>query len=120
MEMNSKRICVLIGTSPFRSEKAAEAMRLSVGLTLRVPEVYLILVGDGLDALGAKGIEQDQEPSFKKHLECFTELGCPLVVEKEAMEARQGLHTDLGLDIWNRDDISSFLLECDGVIIVEN
>lgn len=117
-EMNNKKISVLIQKSPYQDLKAVEAMRMSVGLTLRDIEVYLFFLEDGLDALIEDYLERAEEEGFRKHLEMFIELGQTLVVETESIEASGNLSMAFDPMIWNRDTIISFVAQSDGVVIV--
>lgn len=117
-EMNNKKISVLIQKSPYQDLKAVEAMRMSVGLTLRDIEVYLFFLEDGLDALIENYLERAEEEGFRKHLEMFIELGQTLVVETESIEASGNLAIAFDPMIWNRDTIISFVAQSDGVVIV--
>jgi hypothetical protein len=116
--MTNKKISVLIQKSPYQDLKAVEAMRMSVGLTLRNIEVYLFFLEDGLDALIEDSLERAEEAGFRKHLEVFIELGQTLVVETESIEASGNLSMAFDPMIWNRDAIISFVAQSDGVVIV--
>jgi hypothetical protein len=114
--MKGKMVSVIITASPFDNPKATEAMRMGVGLTLRIPLVHLILLGDGLDVLQCHNAEKGHDADIIKHLTSFIELGLPVIVEKESMESRQGLLADWDLQIWSRDRITELITQCDGVV----
>lgn len=116
--MNNKKISVLIQKSPYQDLMAVEAMRMSVGFTLRDIEVYLFFLEDGLDALIEDSLERAEEAGFRRHLEMFIELGQTLVVEAESIEASGNLSMAFDPMIWNRDAIISFVTQSDGVVIV--
>jgi hypothetical protein len=118
MAREYKRIGVLVGESPIRSTRAKEAIRLSVGLTLRNPDVHLFLVGEGLDGLQGGGEEQGQGPEFRKHLDAYLDMGCHLVLEGGAAASQRGLPGDLGAETWSREEIYGFLTQCDEAVIV--
>jgi sulfur relay (sulfurtransferase) DsrF/TusC family protein len=116
--MNNKKISVLIRKSPYHEFKAIEAMRMSVGLTLRDIKVFLVFIEDGLDALLEDSLERAEDADIRKHLEMFIELGQTLVVERESMEASGNLSVTFDPVIWDRDAILLFPTQCDGVVIV--
>lgn len=118
MSRKHKRIAVIMDASVLRNGKAAEAMRMTVGLTLRNPQVHLLLL-DGIQALcredpgGAPGEE------FKRHFNAYLDLGCSVFVENGKGHGAHAHFSDSAMEVWSREEMIRFITQCEVVVILE-
>lgn len=73
---------------PVSSLLNAEALRMSVGLTLAENDVTVVFAGDGVYTLLPIKPERLGSPEVAKHLETLEMMGCRLVAEAESVESR--------------------------------
>lgn len=117
MKPTEKKVAVVISGSPRQEDEAHEIVRMAIGLTLRNPEVYLFLLGGAM-----RGLEYVEGPSglespFRGHLSAFLDLGCPVIVEKEALTPPADLPSDAKIQAWSREEIVLFVSRCQAVVI---
>lgn len=114
-----KTIAVVICSHPLRGKKAVEAARMAVGLTLRNPEVHLFLLGQGTEWLAETSKEDPNHSEFQKHLNALTDMGCPVIVEKESMHWDQDTCMGQGVESWELVRILEFLTHSHVTIVIE-
>lgn len=111
-----KRVTTVIRQSPFNSLMTAEALRMSLGLTLADNEVKVVFVEEAVYLLEALATEEMGYPDLKRHVETLKEMGCELIAEKESLQERGlGGQSDL-VDIRDRDEIHEIIQQSDRVI----
>ena len=116
--MKNKKIAIIIRKSPFHDVRAAEAMRIGVGLTLRDIGVYVFFLEEGIEALikGTEGLTE--EPDFLKHLTTLVELKQTLVMGSESVDSIKDLHLIVKPETWEKASIFQFITHCSGVVSV--
>lgn len=106
-----KTISVLLRKAPFDTVRNAEALRMSLGLTLRDDRIQIIFLEDGVYTLLKTSPEAIGSPSLARHLETLQGLDCPLVVEKESLEERGLGQLSLPVEIKTRAEIAALLAQ---------
>lgn len=118
--MNTKKIAVLINASPRQEDGTYETMRMTVGLTLRNPDVYLFLLSGAMEGLQHMDAPAGHESPFLAHLSAFLDLGCPVIVERGALPGAEGLAVKARAQMWSREEIILFVSQCQTVIIQQD
>lgn len=111
-----KTISVLLRKVPLDTVRNAEALRMSLGLTLRDDRVQVIFLEDGVYTLLNTSPEAIGAPPMARHLETLQGLDCPLVVEKESLEERGLGQILLPVEIKTRAEIAALLAQSNIVI----
>ncbi|MDW8367271.1 MAG: DsrE family protein [Abditibacteriales bacterium] len=111
-----KRITVVVRKSPFNSVRNAEALRMSVGMTLGDHTVQVVFMGDGVYTLLPVQPQEVGMPEVGKHLETLRMLRARLVVEKEAAEQRGLTQLKYRPEFLSRAEIGKLLAESDLVV----
>lgn len=119
MQTKQKKIAVLISGSAAQNGKAAEAMRMAVGLTLRNPGVRLFFVDGGVRLLETKEMCPGPQAAFTEHLNAYLDLGCPVVVEELNGGRSKHLLEGSGMEARSREDVIRFLTDSDVVILLD-
>lgn len=83
-----KKITVIIRNLPFNTRKNAEALRMSVGLTLRDDKVTVIFMDDGVYTATCTEPELINFPSPVREFGALTMIKCKLLADKPSMEKR--------------------------------
>ncbi len=111
-----KNVTVIIRRTPFNTVRNSEALRMSVGLTLRENAVRVVFVDDGVYLLAPCNPKAIESPEINKHIEILPQLGHELFAEKEAWEDR-GLDTlAYKVTIRPRAEIVNIISQSDVVI----
>lgn len=108
---------MLIDASPCQEDGTHETVRMTVGLTLRNPDVYLFLLSGAMEGLQQMNAPADHESAFRVHLSAFLDLGCPVIVEREALPGAEELAIKARAQIWSREEIILFVSQCQTVIV---
>lgn len=119
MKTRQKKIVVLMDGSAFANGKAAEAMRMAVGLTLRNPGVHLFLMDGGARVLGAREPYREQQALFMEHLNAFLDLGCPLVLEETQGGRPKNLLEGSGMESRSKKEVIRDITDSDLVILLQ-
>jgi hypothetical protein len=119
MKANHKKIAVLMGGCGGANGKAAEAMRMTVGLTLRNPGVHLLLVDGGTKLLQGKDLTAGPESSFIQHFNAYLDMGCPVAVEDTNGGDQKILLEGSGMEAWERQELIRFITESDLAILLD-
>ena len=111
-----KTTTVIISQPPLGTLRVAEALRMSVGLTLRDDAVQVLFVGDGVYALLQTAPEKVAMPDYIKHMETIKQLGHRIFAERQSLEARGIDGTAFDVEVVTRAEVAGLLLDSDGVI----
>ncbi|MCZ7402629.1 MAG: DsrE family protein [Candidatus Methanoperedens sp.] len=83
-----KKIAVIVRNLPFNTRRNAEALRMSVGLTLREDKVTVIFMDDGVYTATSKKPERINYPSMDREFGALRMLKCTLLADKPSMDKR--------------------------------
>ena len=83
-----KNIAVLVRNLPFNTRRNSEALRMSVGLTLREDKVTVIFIDDGVYSATQTKPELINVPASKREFEALSMLKCTLLADKPSLEER--------------------------------
>jgi sulfur relay (sulfurtransferase) DsrF/TusC family protein len=83
-----KNITVIVRNLPFNTRKNAEALRMSVGLTLREDKVTVIFIDDGVYTATRTKPEMINIPPPVREFGALSMLKCKLLADKPSMEKR--------------------------------
>ncbi len=111
-----KKITVIVRTLPMNTRRNAEALRRSVGLTLREDKVTVIFLDDGVySATRTKPELVTFKPSTKE-FEALSMLKCPMLADKLSMQKR-GISTLVAnVRAIEREELVKTITESDIVI----
>lgn len=119
MRQKHKKIAVLMSGSACANGKAAEAMRMSVGLTLRNPGVRLFLLDGGAKVLDVREPYPEQQALFMEHLNAYLDLGCPLMLEEINGGRPRHFLEGSGMEARSRKEILRDMTDSDLVILLD-
>ncbi len=83
-----KNIAVIVRNLPLNTRRNAEALRMSVGLTLREDKVTVIFMDDGIYSATRVNPELIGAPTLKKEFEALPMMKCAMLADKPSMEKR--------------------------------
>lgn len=112
-----KKIAVLIRRAPLNTIMNAEALRVSVGMTLRDDRVSVIFIGDGVWSASAH-----LDPSkigrwdSKKEFDVLKMLKCRLIADRTSFESGGAGEPVPGVELVSRSEVIRTLNESDIVI----
>ena len=111
-----KKITVIVRNPPLNTRRNAEALRMSVGLTLREDKVTVIFMDDGVYCATHMKPEFINVPSTKKEFEVLSMLNCALLADKISLDKR-GIKNLIGnVKTAERDEIMRTITGSDIVI----
>ena len=111
-----KKISVIIRNLPFNTRKNAEALRMSVGLTLREDKITVIFMDDGVYTATRTKPEIINVPPPVKEFGALTMLKCKMIADKPSLEKRGIKELIENIQILERDEIVRTISESDIVI----
>lgn len=111
-----KKISVIVRNLPFNTLKNAEALRMSVGLTLREDKVTVIFIDDGVYTATPTKSEIINVPAPVREFGALTMLKCKLLADKPSLEKRGIKELIENINIVERDEIVRTISESDIVI----
>lgn len=114
--MSKKQVSVVVRSVPISTVRVAEALRMSVGLTLSGNAVRVVFAGDGVYALLPTAPETVGSQELAKPIETLLRLGHELVAERESLEAREIGPPAYEATQRTRAEIAVLLAESDVVI----
>ena len=79
-------VVVAVRVAPTGSDRAAEALRMAVGLTLDRHRPLVLLLGDGVRVLSDPDPVRAGGKELRKPLETLRALECPVAAEKAAID----------------------------------
>ncbi len=113
-----KKITVIVRNLPLNTRRNAEALRMSVGLTLREDRVKVVFMDDGVyTATGLKPLLINF-PSLEKEFEALSLLKCPMLADLPSIEKR-GIDKNIllgNVSAAEREEIVNTITESDIVI----
>jgi sulfur relay (sulfurtransferase) DsrF/TusC family protein len=111
-----KNIVVIVRNLPFNTRKNAEALRMSVGLTLREDKVTVIFIDDGVYSATPTKAELINVPPPVREFGALNMLKCRILADKTSLEKR-GIHGVLeNINPVDREEIIRTINESDIVI----
>jgi len=116
VNVSKKRVSVVIRRAPIGTVRTAEALRMSVGLTLGDNAVRVVFAGDGVYALLPTAPETVGAQELAKPIETLRQLGHELVAERESLAARGIGQPAYEVTQRTRAEIAALLAESDVVM----
>jgi len=83
-----KKITVIVRNLPFNTRRNAEALRMSVGLTLREDKVTVIFIDDGIYTATTTKPDLIHFAPLEREFGALAMLKCRLLADKPSMEKR--------------------------------
>ncbi len=111
-----KKITVIVRNLPLNTRRNAEALRMSVGLTLRDDKVTVIFMGDGVYSATPTKPELVNLKPLHKEFEALSLLKCPLLADKASLEKRRISGLLANVKAVERVEIVKIITESDIVI----
>jgi len=111
-----KIISVLLRKSPFNTLRNAEALRMSLGLTLREDRVQVFFLEDSVYLLLKTAPERIKTAAIDRHIETLLEVEGRLIAERESLEERRIGELVVPAEIRSRREIAEMLAQSDIVI----
>ncbi len=111
-----KTTTVIISQSPLKTLRVAEALRMSVGLTLCGDAVQVLFMGDGVYTLLDTEPGKVGMPEYARHLETLKQLRHRLFAERESLDERHLDTIHHRAEIISRAESARVLLASDCVI----
>ena len=104
-----KEVTTLIRRPPERGKEVAEALRVSLGLTLTENRVTLVLAEEGVGLLVPAAADPPERRAMERHLRTLRELRCRVVAEQEALEERGLARRTLAAEVLPRRAVQELL-----------
>lgn len=111
-----KNITVIVRNLPFNTRKNAEALRMSVGLTLREDKVTVIFMDDGVYTATPAKPELIHLAPLKREFDALAMLKCRILADKLSMEERDIKDLIGNIRHAEREEIIRIINESDIVI----
>lgn len=112
-----KQIAVVIRSEDLLPRRAAEALRVSIGLTLCDNRVQIVFMDGGVNFLGGDPEKMWDGVDVDGYLENLSEVACKLYVERESLKERCGSAELLcEANIIGRDEVIRMLSTMDRVL----
>jgi sulfur relay (sulfurtransferase) DsrF/TusC family protein len=111
-----KTTSVIISQSPLKTLRVAEALRMSVGLTLCDDRVQVLFMADGVYTLLDTKPETVGMPEYSRHIETLRQLNHRLFAEREALNERAIAEIRPEAEVVSRMELAQLLLDSDCVI----
>ena len=111
-----KKITVIVRNLPMNTRRNAEALRMSVGLTLREDKVTVIFLDDGVYSATQTKPELINLKPLTKEFEALSMLKCPMLADKLSMQKRAISALAANIKAIEREDIVKTITESDIVI----
>lgn len=111
-----KKITVIVRNLPLNTRRNAEALRMSVGLTLREDRVTVIFMDDGVYTAAPGKPELVNAAPPKKEFEALSMLKCSMLADKPSIEERGIKSLLANVTPAEREEIVRTITESDIVI----
>jgi sulfur relay (sulfurtransferase) DsrF/TusC family protein len=111
-----KKITVIVRNLPFNTRKNAEALRMSVGLTLREDKVTVIFMDDGIYTATHIKPEIINIPRLDREFGALKMLKCNLLADKPSMDKRGIKELIENIKTADREEIVRTINESDIII----
>lgn len=83
-----KNITVIVRNLPMNTRRNAEALRMSVGLTLCGDKVTVVFMDDGVYSAAPAKPELVGAPTLRKEFEALPMMKCTMIADKPSLEKR--------------------------------
>ncbi|MCZ7355457.1 MAG: DsrE family protein [Candidatus Methanoperedens sp.] len=111
-----KKITVIVRNLPLNTRRNAEALRMSVGLTLREDKVTVVFMDDGIYTATPAKPELVNFKPMHKEFEALSMLKCRLLADRPSMEKRGISSLLANVAAIEREEIVKTITESDIVI----
>lgn len=111
-----KKITVIVRNLPLNTRRNAEALRMSVGLTLREDKVAVIFIDDGVYTATPIKPELVNLKPLHKEFEALSMLKCAMLADRLSMEKRGISNLLANVKAISREEIVRTITESDIVI----
>ena len=111
-----KKITVIVRNFPFNTRRNAEALRMSVGLTLREDKVTVIFMDDGVYTATSIKPERINFPPMDREFGALRMLKSTLLADKPSMEKRGIKELIENIKTADREEIVRTMNESDIII----
>ncbi|MCZ7381159.1 MAG: DsrE family protein [Candidatus Methanoperedens sp.] len=111
-----KKIAVIVRNLPLNTRRNAEALRMSVGLTLREDKVTVIFMDDGVYSATRTKPELINLKPLSKEFEALSMLKCPMLADKISMKKRGISTLTANVRAIEREELVKTITESDIVI----
>ncbi len=111
-----KKIAVIVKNLPMNTQRNAEALRMSVGLTLREDKVTVIFLDDGVYSATQTKPEMIKLKPSSKEFEALSMLKCPMLADKLSMQKRSISTLVTNVRAIEREELIKKITESDIVI----
>jgi len=111
-----KQVAVVMRQSPFNMCRNAEALRMTVGLTLGENTIAVIFRDDGVYTLLPTQPALIGSLDIDKHLETLQLLHVRLIAERESLNARNLSHLKWEVERLSQREVAQCLAESDAMI----
>ena len=111
-----KKITVIVRNLPLNTRRNSEALRMSVGLTLREDKVTVVFMDDGVYSATLAKPELIGSPTLKKEFEALQMMNCTMLADKKSLEKRGIKNLVPNVKAAGRDEIVRTLTGSDIVI----
>jgi sulfur relay (sulfurtransferase) DsrF/TusC family protein len=111
-----KKITVIVRNLPLNTRRNAEALRMSVGLTLRDDKVSIIFIDDGVYSATQLKPEFIKFPNLKQEFGALSMLKCMMLADRPSLEKREVKDIQQNIKVAGRDEIVKTITEADIVI----
>jgi sulfur relay protein TusC/DsrF len=111
-----KQVAVVMRQSPFNTCRNAEALRMTVGLTLGENAIAVIFRDDGVYTLLSTQPALIGSLEIDKHLETLQLLHVRLIAEQESLSARNLSHLKWEVELLTQSQVAQCLAESDAMI----
>ncbi len=111
-----KKITVIVRNLPMNTRRNAEALRMSVGLTLCGDKVTVVFMDDGVYSAAPAKPELVGAPTLKKEFEALPMMKCIMLADKPSLEKRGIKNLVPNVKPAGRDEIVNTITGSDIVI----
>ncbi len=111
-----KKITVIVRNLPLNTRRNAEALRMSVGLTLRDDKVTVIFMDDGVYSATPLKPEIIRFPGLKQEFSALSMLNCGMLADHPSLDRRGIVGIQKNIKVAGRDEIVKTITEADIVI----
>jgi sulfur relay (sulfurtransferase) DsrF/TusC family protein len=117
LEVDIKKIVIVVRALPFNTPRNAEALRCAVGMTLEDDNhVSVAFVGDGVWTAASLDSEAASSRDLRKHVEALEMMEAEMMAEQETLAARNLEPSFQGIEIKPRDLIDGLIKDADVVM----
>ncbi len=111
-----KKITVIVRNLPLNTRRNAEALRMSVGLTLRDDKVTVIFIDDGVYSAAPSKPELINFAPLDKEFGALSLLKCAMLADRASMQKRKIHSLHENIKPTEREEIVRTITESDIVI----